>query len=136
MTQQHRPIGYWLKTLDRAIEERFARDLAADSLTRRHWQVFNSLADGPMDEAAVRDGLSPFWDDVEQWPALRAEVVDRGWVVATGSQLSLTDSGRELHRRVFARVKETRQHLLDGIDQQEYFETMRVLEAMTTNAGA
>jgi hypothetical protein len=42
-----RPIGYWLKRLDRAIEDGFDRDLASWSLTRRHWQILNTLSGGP-----------------------------------------------------------------------------------------
>ena len=35
------PIGYWLKRLDRAIEGALDPTLAAENLTRRHWQTLN-----------------------------------------------------------------------------------------------
>ena len=47
MTGDGRPIGYWLKHLDRLIEATFDRTLADVGLGRRHWQTLNTLAGGP-----------------------------------------------------------------------------------------
>jgi hypothetical protein len=55
-----RPIGYWLKHLDRLIDDSFSRALAADELTRRHWQVLNTLARGPASPAELTQALEPF----------------------------------------------------------------------------
>jgi hypothetical protein len=41
--ENRRPIGYWLKHLDRLIEDTFERTLSMEGLTRRHWQVLNTL---------------------------------------------------------------------------------------------
>jgi hypothetical protein len=40
------PIGYWLKRLDRAIDGALEPTLAAQNLTRRHWQTMNFLHQG------------------------------------------------------------------------------------------
>lgn len=48
---EKRPIGYWLKELDRLINERFDEDLAAGELSRRHWQMLHSLAEGRVRQA-------------------------------------------------------------------------------------
>ena len=38
-----RPIGYWLKKLDRLIDEQFERQLSEAGLSRRQWQLLNLL---------------------------------------------------------------------------------------------
>jgi hypothetical protein len=60
MEPERRPIGYWLKHLDRLIDQAFERALDADGLTRRHWQVLNTLAAGPSTNAALTAALQPF----------------------------------------------------------------------------
>src|SRR5258705_7644487 len=55
------PIGYWIKRLDRAIEGALDPTLAAEDLTRRHWQTMNFLHAGPSDARALAEALRPFW---------------------------------------------------------------------------
>ena len=45
-----RAIGYWLKHLNRLIEEAFGDALEEQALSRRHWQAMNTLAGAPLDE--------------------------------------------------------------------------------------
>ena len=61
MELQERPIGYWLKHLDRLIEQASERALAEEHLTRRHWQIMNVLRKSPLGPAALADALRPFW---------------------------------------------------------------------------
>ena len=46
MSDDNKPIGWWLKELDRLLESSFEQVLAADGLTRRQWQALNAAA-GP-----------------------------------------------------------------------------------------
>jgi DNA-binding MarR family transcriptional regulator len=132
MTQQRR-IGYWLKELDRLVDERFAEDLAAGGLSRRHWQMLHSLADGPRPADEVRDGLAPFWTDPAEWEIQLAQLVDRGLVVDEAGTLALTDSGRATHEEAFARIGRRRRAMVDGITDEQYVETVRILEKMAAN---
>lgn len=43
MSEDRRPIGYWLKHLDGLIEAAFSRTLAGQGVTRRHWQALKIL---------------------------------------------------------------------------------------------
>lgn len=81
MNAPPRPIGYWLKRLDRTIEDRFDRDLTRWSLTRRHWQILNTLSAGPALESTVAEALAPFWVDgaITQQEVLD-DLLRRGWV--------------------------------------------------------
>jgi hypothetical protein len=63
MAEDRRPIGYWLKHVDRLIDETLLRTLSADDLSRRHWQVLNTLAAGPANVRALADVLRPFVGD-------------------------------------------------------------------------
>ena len=68
------PIGYWLKRLDRAIDGALDATLAAEDLTRRHWQTMNFLHEGPSDAPALADALCRLLDD----PELRCRLADAG----------------------------------------------------------
>jgi hypothetical protein len=61
--QDRRPIGYWLKHVDRLIEGAFDRTLADERLTRRHWQVLNTLQASPASRAEIGKALEPFLVD-------------------------------------------------------------------------
>ena len=52
------PIGYWLKRLDRAIDGALDATLAAEDLTRRHWQTMNFLHEGPSDAPCAGRGAA------------------------------------------------------------------------------
>ncbi|WP_017611676.1 MarR family winged helix-turn-helix transcriptional regulator [Nocardiopsis salina] len=127
------PIGYWLKHLDRLIENDFDRILAAESLGRRHWQVLHSRHGGGARVAALDERLAPFLDEEEATVAPVAEQLrERGWVQGQGS-LSLTEAGTRAHGELFARVEQSRRRLSEGISEQEYRAAVNVLERMSAN---
>jgi hypothetical protein len=66
MADDRRPIGYWLKHLDSMIEGTFERTLASEGLTRRHWQVLNTLHTQPSTPACCPNP-----------PALQVETLPR-----------------------------------------------------------
>ncbi|WP_225726429.1 MULTISPECIES: hypothetical protein [unclassified Nocardia] len=128
-----RPIGYWLKELDRLINARFEADMAVGGLTRRHWQMLNSLADGPHPAAEVRDGLTPFWTEPGEWDAELAELIRRDWVTERAGVLELTDAGRDTHRRMLDLSERRRADLMKGLTDGQYIATVRTLERMAAN---
>ena len=52
ISTDRRPIGFWLKLVDRLLDERLDETLG--DLTRRHWQVLNVLQQGAVDQADFR----------------------------------------------------------------------------------
>ena len=126
-----RPIGYWLKEIDRLIEEDFVRLLADERLTRRHWQVLNTVAERPRTVAELDEELSPFRSARAPSVApIVEELRARGWVDTT---VALTEKGRECHRAVSDRVMANRRRLTDGISAEEYRSVVDVLERMAGN---
>jgi len=127
------PIGYWLKHLDRLIENDFDRALASESVGRRHWQVLNSLHDEPGTIADLDRRLTPFLDENEDTVA---PVVERlrelGWAEGLVA-LALTPRGEAEHEKLFARVGEARSRLTRGIADEEYRAAVDVLERMSAN---
>jgi len=129
-----RPIGYWLKHLDRLIDATFDRTLSAEDLNRRHWQVLNVLAQQPTGHAELRTALAPFLlDDPDAETAVSDQLIRRGWVSAGDGRLRLTESGRQAHAEILEKVTGARRKTVHGIRDDEYLATVDVLQRMAAN---
>ncbi|MFI6576090.1 MarR family winged helix-turn-helix transcriptional regulator [Nocardiopsis sp. NPDC050513] len=127
------PIGYWIKHLDRLIENDFDRVLSTETLGRRHWQVLTSLHSDPGAVADLDRRLAPFLEEGESSVApVVEELRARGWVEGSGP-LSLTAAGHTAHDALFEKVSDARRRLAQGITDQEYRATVDVLERMSAN---
>lgn len=128
-----KPIGYWLKHLDNLLDEQFAATLAGLGVSRRDWQVLNTLSRGPAARQDLEAALAPFWATGEQDLARVLDGLhERGWTTA-GEPLALTDDGRDAHADLAQRIDETRGTLLNGLTREQYGETVRILSVMATN---
>ncbi|MGW4324644.1 MarR family winged helix-turn-helix transcriptional regulator [Nocardia sp. NPDC004573] len=130
-----RGIGYWLVELDRLINERFDEDLASGGFSRRRWQVTHSLADGPQRADDIRDALDAFWTDDAEWSTELAGLVADGLVADDAGMLSLTGKGRGAHDAAFVRIARRRAQMADGITDEQFAETLRILRRMVANLG-
>ena len=125
------PIGYWVKEIDRMLEESFVRLLAEEGLTRRHWQVLNTLASGAVGQAEVDRALAPFLTaEAPSTAPVVEDLIARGWV---GRPARLTEQGRVAHARLTERVSASRRAIIDGISDEEYTAAVNVLERMAGN---
>lgn len=131
MADQERPIGWWVRRLDALLEEAVDTAVSAEGLTRRHWQVLHSLAEGTGREDDVRRALADFPGDVD---AVVSDLAGRAWVVRTaGGGIALTDDGAAAHDRVSRAVGRVRRHVADGLSRSEYERTVAVLARMVAN---
>jgi DNA-binding MarR family transcriptional regulator len=135
MSQDRRPIGYWLKRLDRLIEEHFERTLAGEGVTRRQWQALNTLHQRPSTQAELAEALQPFLvDDPGAGRRVIHELVVRGWVrQGEGDRLALTPAGAGAHAGLLERIQATRQLLVRGVTHEEYLAAIDVLRRMAEN---
>lgn len=125
MSEDNKPIGWWLKELDRRIEASFERLLAGEGLGRRQWQVLNAAAgDEPIGVV-----LAPFLGDEAELRAAIAPLTARGWLVGD----ALTPEGRAALERLTGLVVTQRQQLSAGIDDGEYAVALGVLRKMAAN---
>jgi hypothetical protein len=136
-----RPIGFWLKLVDRLIDEQFARTLEEHGVTRRQWQLMNVLANGPASveqlDAEVAPFLQPATDDSPAETSVEhlTELIESAWVDATPTGYELTERGRSSLARLEAVVAEQRTVVTAGVSEDEYLATVRVLERMAQNLG-
>jgi DNA-binding MarR family transcriptional regulator len=116
-TDSERPIGYWLKKLDRLIDAQFERQLGEAKLSRRQWQLLNLLEDGPRSVPDLQTELEPFLQDApdEQLSDALSGFVTRGWADSQDIIVTLTETGQAQFGLVKAKVAEVRQALMIGI---------------------
>ncbi|WP_104524802.1 MarR family transcriptional regulator [Blastococcus atacamensis] len=127
-----RPIGWWVKRLDTLLDEAVDAVVAGEQLTRRHWQVLHSLAEGPVQEPALHAALADF-GAADELAGVVAELIGRGWVVTGPVGVALTPDGVLAHDRVARSVERVRRHVADGLSRQEYERTILVLDRMVQN---
>lgn len=128
---EDRPIGWWVKRLDALLEEAVDAVVAGEGLTRRHWQVLHSLAEGAEQESDVVASLADFAGDVA---TVVADLAARGWVDRPrAGVVRLTAEGVAAHDRVSRAVGRMRRHTADGLSRQEYERTILVLRRMVEN---
>lgn len=152
-----RPIGYWVKLLDRLIEGSFDVLLGDTGLGRRHWQLLNVLGDGPASRAEIDRALAPFRP--EPTPGDRTgplhdrpvagpggdqpatgistaldELVRRGWARAEpDDRWTRTPAGDQATAALRERVAAHRRQITDGVSPEAYRTTLATLTRMCTN---
>jgi DNA-binding MarR family transcriptional regulator len=128
-----KPIGYWLSHVHQLLESSFETTLSTERLTRRHWQVLNTIATGARTRADVAEALAPFLvQGGSSTTPLIHDLVARGWV-HTGGEFDLTEEGRSAHARVQHQVEAHRLRITEGISDEEYVTTHNVLERLAAN---
>jgi DNA-binding MarR family transcriptional regulator len=132
-----RPIGFWLKLVDRMIDEQFASTLDEHGVTRRQWQLLNVLTHEPATEEQLDAAVAPFLsaEQGESSAEHLAELVDSGWVVLASGRYELVERGRAALERLSDVVAAQRTLVTEGLTQQQYDDTLAVLETMARNLG-
>ncbi len=118
-----RPIGFWIKLVDRLLDEQFEATLDEHGVTREQWQLLNVLA---RDGAAA--DLTDAVDDV-------AELGESGWIVMTPTGYELTERGHGALDRLTNVVAGQRTTVGAGIPEDAYLVTVATLEHMAFNLG-
>lgn len=133
----HRPIGFWLKLVDRLIDERFDAALAAHRLSRRHWQVLNTLRrDGTATIAEIDHRVRPFLDDDEPTTApILTDLLDRKWATRDGQRFALSPDGAAELDIATVIVQADREQTLTGVDMADYRTTVFTLGRIARNLG-
>ena len=129
-----RPIGYWLKTLDRLIDGQSESRLGDAGLSRRQWQILNLLHDGARSVPELQDELAPFIQDApDELDDAVTGLLSRGWADSQNAVISLSKTGEAQFGLVTANIAELRQDLAAGISPEEYRATVDVLVRMVAN---
>jgi hypothetical protein len=128
MSDDNKPIGWWLKEVDRLLEQSFEQVLAADGLNRRQWQILNAV----QGDAPVAVAIKPFLSgDPAELASLTAPLTARGWLDDDG----LTPAGLAAYEALAEKVHAQRRRINNGIVETEYLQTVDVLRRMAVNLG-
>lgn len=132
-----RPIGYWLKLVDRLIDEQFASTLEDHGVTRRQWQLLNVLSRESATVEQLDAAVAPFLsaDDTESSTEHLTELIDSAWVDATPTGYELTERGRTAFEKLEEVVAVQRTAIAEGVTPEQYEQTVVVLERMARNLG-
>ncbi|WP_410562933.1 helix-turn-helix domain-containing protein [Amycolatopsis sp. cmx-4-61] len=128
-----KPLGWWLRHLHELLESSMAGTLDAQSLTRRHWQVLNTIALGARTPEEVDAAMAPFVTGEGSMAPKVADLRARGWLTEDGT---LTADGREAHARVEEQIKQFRAKAVEGISDEDYRTTIRTLARCAANLEA
>jgi len=137
-----RPIGFWLKLVDRLIDEQFASTLEEHGVTRRQWQLLNVLSQESSTAAQLDAAVAPFLvntppeqGEPESSVEHLTELIDSGWVDATPSGYELTERGRNAFDKLAEVVSQARSRMTEGLTVEQYDGTLAALERMARNLG-
>ncbi|MCP1414564.1 MarR family transcriptional regulator [Paenarthrobacter sp. A20] len=131
----NKPIGYWIKRLDAALEAQLDTILAKIKLSRRQWHTLSVLSEGAMLPDQLEESLQPLWgNDIRMRERELAALVGRGMITMIDDRLVLSDRGREKYHEAQRLVEAARQDLSMGIGIDEYAMALSVLERMSLNA--
>jgi hypothetical protein len=126
MSDDNKPIGWWLKEVDRLLEASFEQVLAADGLNRRQWQILNAA----QREDPIAVALAPFLSgDPAELASFTEPLTARGWL----ENDRLTQAGAVALTHLTEKVHVQRRRVTNGIVTAEYLQTIDVLRRMAAN---
>jgi DNA-binding MarR family transcriptional regulator len=136
MTDQ-RPIEYWLKLVDRMIDERFASTLEEHGVTRRQWQLLTVLSRGGASVDQLDAAVAPFLSSVDNESSTEhlAELIESGWVTPSETGFQITDRGLTAYTRLAEVVEANREIATEGISPEDYNIMVTSLEQVARNLG-
>jgi DNA-binding MarR family transcriptional regulator len=141
MTDQ-RPIGFWLKLVDRMIDERFASTLEEHGVTRRQWQLLAVLSRGAASVEQLDAAVAPFLSaDGETSAEHLGELIESGWVAVAapvagpGATYEITERGQTAYTRLAEVVTANRELATEGVSPEEYDKLLGSLRRIAENLG-
>ncbi|APY85873.1 MarR family transcriptional regulator [Streptomyces alfalfae] len=129
------PIGYWSGAVHRAVTRRIRDAMARMDVTQPQWWTLNRVAadPGPTRETVAAQ-LAEVADGPYEIPRVVDQLLHRGWLLVDPEQrLFVTDEGREAMGRVTGLVTSLRAEVHDGVSDEDYVTTLRVLRTMLGN---
>jgi hypothetical protein len=122
-----RPFGFWLKVIDRRLDDAMRELFAADGLTRRDWRRLNLVA-GTVSDPRLSEKLAARPERVEPF-------VERGWVEGEPGAWHLTEAGETARASLQERVATLRAKVAGAVSPEDFATTMASLEAIAGELG-
>jgi hypothetical protein len=122
-----RPFGFWLKVIDRRLDEAMRELFAEEGLTRRDWRRLNLVA-GTVTDSRMSEKLAARPERVEP-------LVDRGWVEGEPGAWRLTEAGEAARASLQERVAMLRAKVAGAVGPEDFATTMASLLAIAAELG-
>jgi len=132
------PIGYWSWAAYKAVVSHIRAGLAEYGVSQPQWWVLNQVADGDdgrtrQEVAAVLHGYLGVGDTIE---SEMDTLADRGLIsIDDTGRMRLTAEGRSVYQQCAERQTAMRKQTHDGITDEDYLTTLKVLQRMIHNVG-
>lgn len=134
-----KPIGWYLKRVDKLITQNVNDMFAPMGLTRTHWQALNNTYHGRVKTRKDLHELIHDFVDLKTLDDIIDSLVQRGWMIRTEkpelgiTELELTDEGNEAFPRLDAILFEFDKQVFQGITEEEYKTAIKVLNQLICN---
>lgn len=122
-----RPFGYWLRVIDRRIDEAMRELFAAEGITRRDWRRLNLVA-GTVSDPRMSEKLAARPERVQP-------LVERGWVEGEPGSWRLTEAGEAARASLHERVSSLRARVAGAVSPEDFATTIASLEAIARELG-
>ena len=122
-----RPLGYWLRVIDRRLDDAMSELFAADGLTRRDWRRLNLVA-GTVSDPRLSAKLAARPERVQP-------LVERGWVDGEPGAWRLTEAGEAARASLHERVSSLRAMVAGAVSPEDFATTLTSLEAIARELG-
>ncbi len=117
-----RPIGWWIKKADWALEGAFEMAFAAAGTSRREWQVLSTVAVRPVVLADLCEALQPFADEAGV-VAVVNDLCSSAMLEGSGrvdDALRLTQVGVAYHHALTVHVDAVRRSVTQALPPGDY----------------
>lgn len=122
-----RPLGYWLRVVDRLISREFAAALEAEGVSRRDWMLLKMLS-GDVDAPDLRGRIARRGKRIRR-------LEERGWVLRGDDGWQLTDEGRTAKDRLSDIVQGVRARVSGAVSPQDWATLTASLESIARALG-
>lgn len=129
-----RPVGWWLKEADAAIERATDRALSELDADRRRWQLLSTLSNGPIAAEELMEALRSFSSRGEV-EGLLADLTGRGWVRRDDGFLALTSEGERVVGELTGRVALVRARVAEALPPEDYTTLVTLLARLVDAVG-
>ncbi|SIO00520.1 MarR family winged helix-turn-helix transcriptional regulator [Agromyces cerinus] len=122
-----RPFGFWLRVIDRRLDEAMRDLFAEEGITRRDWRRLNLIA-GTVADPRMSEKLAARPERIEP-------LVERGWVEGEPGAWRLTEAGEAARASLHERVATLRAKVAGAVSPEDFATTMASLEAIAGELG-
>lgn len=122
-----RPLGFWLKVIDRKLAVATHEVFTEYGIGRRDWRRLSVIARGI-------EG-SPFAARLAAHPEKVAPLVERGWVQGDPGAWTLTEAGQTAHDELRERISGIKAQVVGSVSAEDLTTTVTTLEAIARGLG-